>query len=101
MITNLAQYHKQAYTRKASFIYRGTTALKRGFGMCFDMDYYTDTTGEAVTDAFGARAMKEVQVPSASNANRFAGVILNDLGVAEVSPGAASDHADYEHDCYC
>ena len=74
-VLNLTNYQKQAYTKKAMFIYRGTVALKKGHGMCFDMDYLTTATGETATDAFGARGLKEVAVPSASNANRFAGVL--------------------------
>ena len=74
-ILNLTQYQNQFYTKKAMFIYRGTTALKKGFGMCFDMDYLTTTTLQTATDPFGARGLKEIQVPAAANANRFAGVL--------------------------
>ncbi len=75
MITNLVQYQNQFYTRKAIFIYRGTTALKKGFGMCYDLDYLTTTTKQTATDPFGARGLKEIQVPAVANANRFAGVL--------------------------
>jgi hypothetical protein len=77
-MVNLVDYEKKAYVRTALFPYRGTTALKKGFGMCFDMDYLTTETGETATDAYGARGMKEIAVPSASNANRFAGVLTQD-----------------------
>jgi len=72
---NLVQYRKQAYAKKALFVYLGTAALKKGYGMCFDLDYYTAETGEAVTDPFGARGMKVVEVPKSSNNYAFAGVL--------------------------
>jgi len=75
MMRNLVQYRKQAYTKKGLFVYLGTTALKKGRGMCFDLDYYTSTTGEAVTDPFGARGLKVVEVPKNSNNYAFAGVL--------------------------
>ena len=75
MIQNLVQYRKQAYTKKALFLYYGTAALKKGYGMCFDLDYVTTETGQTATDPFGARGMKVVQVPSSSNNNAFAGVL--------------------------
>jgi len=74
-IRNLTNYIKQAYEKKAEFFTKGTSALKKGRGMCFDLDYATTTTNETATDPFGARGLKMVDVPSASNANRFAGVL--------------------------
>ncbi len=75
MLRNLVQYQKQAYSKKGLFVYKGTAALKKGHGMCFDLDYYTATTGQAVTDAFGARGLKVVQRPLNSNNGAFAGVL--------------------------
>jgi hypothetical protein len=75
---NLVNYRKQAYMKKALFIYLGTAALKRGHGMCFDMDYVTTTTGETATDPFGARGLKVVEVPKNSNNGAFAGVLTRD-----------------------
>jgi len=66
-----------AYKRTALFVYRGTTALKKGHGMCFDLDYATTDTGQTATDAYGGRGKKVVQVPAVANANRFAGVLTN------------------------
>lgn len=76
--TNIVQYMKQAYVRKALFIYRGTGALKRGRGMCFDLDYATTETGETATDNYGGRGMKVIEKPSASNRQAFAGVLTQD-----------------------
>ena len=68
MMRNLVQYRKQAYTKKAMFIYLGTTALIKGYGMCFDMDYANATvTGEKVADPFGARGMKVVDMDHVVN----------------------------------
>ena len=75
-VLNLTQYMKQAYMKKAEFIYRGTAALKKGFGMCYDLDYANASiTGEKVTDSFGARGLKEIQIPSSLNNMAFAGVL--------------------------
>jgi hypothetical protein len=78
MMRNLVQYRKQAYAKKAMFLYLGTAALKKGHGMCFDLDYVTTTIGETATDPFGARGMKVVEVPSNSNNGAFAGVLTRD-----------------------
>ena len=75
MMRNLVQYRKQAYTKKAAFIYLGTSALKKGHGMCFNLDYLTTTVLETATDPFGARGMKVVERPKNSNNNAFAGVL--------------------------
>ena len=79
MVRNLTLYKDAKHEIVQDFVYHGTTALKRGYGMCFDLDYLTTTTGQTATDPWGARGLKEVAVPSASNANRFAGVVMNDL----------------------
>lgn len=78
MIRNLTQYKKQAYMQKGLFVYKGTTALKKGHGMCFDLDYVTTETDETATDNFGSRGMKVVEKPSTSNNQAFAGVLTQD-----------------------
>jgi hypothetical protein len=75
---NNAQYAKRGYQETGLFLYRGTAALKKGYGMCFDLDYLTTETGETAADAFGGRGLVEVAIPSASNSNRFAGVLTQD-----------------------
>lgn len=75
VIRNVVNYRKQAYVKKGLFVYLGTTALIKGYGMCFDMDYLTTETGETATDPFGARGLKVVAVPSSSNSGAFAGVL--------------------------
>jgi len=75
MIRNLINYEKQANMLKGLFIYRGTAALKKGHGMCFDLGYYTAETSQAVTDSFGGRGMRTIAKPSTSNNRAFAGVL--------------------------
>lgn len=74
-VLNLTNYFKQAYQKKAMFVYSGTAALKKGHGMCFDLDFVTTATGETATDAFGRRGLKQIQLPRSSNNNAFAGVL--------------------------
>lgn len=77
MERNIVQYQKQAYIKTALFVYLGTTALKKGRGMNFDLDYVTTETGQTATDPFGKRGLKVVQVPSSSNNGAFAGVLTD------------------------
>jgi len=79
MVRNLTLYKNAKHEIVQDFIYHGTTALKRGYGMCFDLDYVTTDTGQTATDSWGARGLKEVAIPSSSNNMAFAGVIMNDL----------------------
>jgi len=72
---NIIQYQNQAYAKKAMFVYLGTSALKKGYGMCFNLDYLTTETGQTATDPFGARGLKVVEEPSNSNNYAFAGVL--------------------------
>ena len=76
MIRNNATYYKQPVMNIGEFANYDTVALKKGFGMCFDMDYLTTAAGQLAASAFGARGMKTVQVPAVANANRFAGVLM-------------------------
>lgn len=78
MLGILAGYSKDAHENTGEFVYRGTAALKKGHGMCFDMDYLTTDTGETATDNFGARGFRTVEVPSPSNNGAFAGVLMQD-----------------------
>jgi len=78
MLHNIIQYRKQAYVKKGLFVYLGTGALKKGHGMCFDLDYLTTETGETATDKFGARGLKVVEKPTYANCMAFAGVLTQD-----------------------
>lgn len=75
MFRNVANYKNQARIQTGLFWYLGTAALKKGYGMCFDMDYLTTETGQTASDNFGARGQMVVAVPSVSNSNYFAGVL--------------------------
>jgi len=74
-VRNLVGYGQRRKENLATFVYTGTLALKRGDGMCFALDTIDTGTGELATDPWGRRGQVEIAVPSASNANRFAGVL--------------------------
>ena len=106
-IRNNANYFKQPVMKTNQFVSYDTGALKRGYGMCFDLDYYASgsTAAEIVTAraaAGGQKGLKTVARPSATNANRFAGVLLqnypaNPLGKARMvqlaMPGGCAEIA--------
>ena len=75
VMRNIINYRKQAYQKKGLFVYLGTSALVKGRGMCFDLDYLTTTVGERAIDPFGARGLKVVERPKNSNNNAFAGTL--------------------------
>lgn len=68
-----AHHYNQAKGHKASVWFSGSTALKKGMGVCYNLDTYTALSGQAVTDAWGRRG-NEVQLPGTSNNLAFAGV---------------------------
>ncbi len=74
---NLTLYEHRMEEIVIDVVYRGTAALVKGQGMCYDLDYFTSTTKQAVTDPFGGRALRTIEVPSASNRQAFAGVVRN------------------------
>ena len=69
----IARFGNQAPVYKEKVWFTGSTALKKGRGVCYDLDYYTANSGEAVTDNWGRRG-NVVAVPSTSNNLAFAGV---------------------------
>ncbi len=75
VLRNLTNYEKQASMIKGLFIYRGSVALKKGYGMCFDLDYATTETGQTATDRWEGRGLRTIERPSKSNNNAFAGVV--------------------------
>ena len=92
MIRNNATYMKQPIINVGEFLYYGTAALKRGYGMCFDLDYYLSgsTAAEIVIARAansGDKGMKVVAVPSATNANRFAGVLMGNVKANPLGKG--------------
>ena len=92
MIRNNATYMKQPIINVGEFMYYGTAALKRGYGMCFDLDYYLSgsTAAEIVIARAansGDKGMKVVAVPSATNANRFAGVLMGNVKANPLGKG--------------
>ena len=54
-------------------LYTGSAAVQQGQGFCYDTDFTGSATGEAATDP-SAKRMGRVELPSATNNQRFAGV---------------------------
>jgi len=59
--------------KKRKAFFTGTTAVKKGQGLCFDMDYTSTDYSAAATDDTDIR-MYRVENPSTTNNLRFAGV---------------------------
>jgi hypothetical protein len=75
MIRNLTTYVNRRGEILGEFVYKGTAELKRGYGMCFNLDALTTSTGQTAADPWGRRGLKEVELPSQSNNLAFAGVL--------------------------
>jgi len=70
---NLTNYFDNAPMLKRRVWFPGTTAIRKGMGLCYDLDVYGTDTGQAVTDGWGRRG-NSVAVPDTSNNLAFAGV---------------------------
>jgi len=79
---NLVNYHKQRRQNLREVWFTGDVALKKGMGLCCDMDYVTTETGWKATDKLGARG-NYVQVPVAANSLAFAGVTTQSYAAKE------------------
>ena len=70
---NLALFGNQKTEYKKSVWFNGSTALKKGRGVCYDIDTAGTGTGETATDPWGRRG-RVVALPSTANNLAFAGV---------------------------
>jgi hypothetical protein len=70
---NLATFADQKRELKYSVWFEGSTAVRKGMGLCYDIDTADTGTGETATDPWGRRG-NVVAVPSNANNMRFAGV---------------------------
>lgn len=70
---NLATYYSNAPMLKRRLWFPGTTAIRKGMGLCYDLDVAGTGTGETATDAWGRRG-NSVAVPDTTNNLAFAGV---------------------------
>ncbi|MBE3088313.1 MAG: hypothetical protein IMZ61_13890 [Planctomycetes bacterium] len=70
---NNALFGNQMTEYKKSVWFSASTALKKGQGVCYDLDVVTTATGQTATDLWGRRG-RVVAVPSTSNNMAFAGV---------------------------
>lgn len=76
---NLARFGAQAPTLKYSVWFEGSTAIRKGMGLCYNIDVADTGAGETATDPWGRRG-NVVAVPSTSNNLRFAGVATQAYG---------------------
>jgi len=68
-------HEDQARVTIRRVFFSGTTALKQGQGLCYDLDYAGTGTGEAATDPWAHRSNR-VQLPDNTNNMAFAGVAI-------------------------
>ena len=74
----LIPYHAPKKAPVMHVYFTGSTAVKRGQGLCFDTDYSSGTiTGHAATDATDQR-LRRVELPASGNNLRFAGYAVQD-----------------------
>lgn len=72
MEKNLAMFADQKRLLKYSVWFEGSTAVRKGMGLCYDIDTTGTGTGETATDGWGRRG-NVVAVPTTSNNLAFAG----------------------------
>lgn len=70
---NIALFGNQKTEYKKTVWFTGSGALKKGRGLCYDIDVATTLTGQTATDPWGRRG-RLVALPSTSNNLAFAGV---------------------------
>ncbi len=70
---NLTRHYNQVPKKKRQVWFPGTTALKKGMGVCYDLDIAGTGTGQLATDPWGRRG-NSVAVPDTTNNLAFAGV---------------------------
>lgn len=73
MIENLVRWMNQPRENKVRKWFPGSTEIKKGMGLCYDLDVAGTGTGELATDGWGRRG-NSVAVPDNTNNLAFAGV---------------------------
>ena len=73
MDKNLTRFFNQARSNKLRVWFPGSTAIRKGMGLCYDLDVAGTGTGELATDGWGRRG-NSVAVPDTTNNLAFAGV---------------------------
>jgi len=74
-MTVKVNYQDQPFYKVKRVFFTGTTAITKGYGLCYDRDYDDGSDDADAADAWGKRD-KAVAVPSATNNNAFAGVAV-------------------------
>ena len=101
---NLTRHINQKPSKKRQVWFPGSTQVRKGMGLCYDLDIAGTGTGQTATDPWGRRG-NSVAVPDTSNNLAFAGVasqrypakaagqfidIAQPGGMAEVAIGLAT-----------
>jgi hypothetical protein len=70
---NTVRHFNQKASRKGRVWFPGSTQVRKGMGLCYDLDIVSTNTGETATDPWGRR-YNSVAVPDNTNNLAFAGV---------------------------
>jgi len=73
ILNNLTRHFNQISAFKRQVWFPGSTEVKKGMGLCYDLDIVTTNTGQTAMDPWCRRG-NSVAVPSSSNNHAFAGV---------------------------
>lgn len=74
---NLVRHYNQPRGEKERVWFPGSTQIRKGMGLCYDLDITGTGTGELATDPWGRRG-NSVAVPDTTNNLAFAGVATQD-----------------------
>ena len=103
-VDNLTSYISGPAYRRRRVWFPGSTAIKKGMGLCYDLDVAGSDTGQAATDGWGRRG-NSVAITDTTNNLAFAGVTTQNYsakangqlidiyipgGLAEVAVGLAT-----------
>lgn len=103
-VDNLTSHISGPAYRRRRVWFPGSTAIKKGMGLCYDLDIAGSGSGQAATDGWGRRG-NSVAVPDTTNNLAFAGVATQNYsaktngqmidiwipgGLAEVAVGLAT-----------
>lgn len=80
MVTrNTIRYNDSREENLNTVIYKGTAAVPRGTGMCYNFEVAGTNTGELISNPWGRRGQREVATSSPTNNLAFAGVTTQNI----------------------
>jgi len=77
IMNNGVQHESQGKDDRQKVWFEQSVALKRGMGVCYNLDFVTTETDQTASDPWGKRT-KSTQLPDATNNQAFAGVTTQD-----------------------